>query len=94
MKGADQGHSFAEEPVMPHLPSVAEPLLMGLSVALTQPTFQRIPPLVVGAILTRGRHTVTAMLWPAGIKARGELRRARPHAAVQAACTAGGRHGP
>lgn len=45
------------------LPSAAEPLLMSLSIAFTQPTFQRIIPLTVGAILTMGRRTVTAVLW-------------------------------
>jgi len=45
------------------LPSAAEPLLMSLSVAFTQPTFQRVVPLCVGAILSLGRRTVTAMLW-------------------------------
>jgi len=44
------------------LPSAAEPLFMSLSVAFTQPTFQRILPLIVGAILTTGRRTVTAVL--------------------------------
>lgn len=45
------------------LPSAAEPLLMSLSVGFTQPTFQRIMPLVVGAILTIRLRTVTGMLW-------------------------------
>ena len=45
------------------LPSAAEPLFMSLSVAFTQPTFQRILPLIVGAILAMGRRTVTAILW-------------------------------
>lgn len=45
------------------LPSAAEPLFMNLSVAFTQPTFQRIVPLCVGAILAMGRRTVTAILW-------------------------------
>ena len=45
------------------LPSAAEPILMSLSVAFTQPTFQRIVPLIVGAILTMGRRTVTGVLW-------------------------------
>ena len=44
------------------LPSAAEPLIVSLSVAFTEPTFNRIVPLVVGAILTPGRHTVTALL--------------------------------
>jgi hypothetical protein len=45
------------------LPSAAEPIVMSLSVAFTRPTFQRIVPLIVGAILTAGRRTVTAVLW-------------------------------
>jgi hypothetical protein len=45
------------------LPSAAEPILMSLSVAFTRPTFQRIVPLLVGAILTLGRRTVTRVLW-------------------------------
>ena len=45
------------------LPSAAEPLLMSLSVAFTRPTFRRIVPLVVGAILTMGRRTITGVLW-------------------------------
>jgi hypothetical protein len=45
------------------LPSAAEPLLMSLSVTFTQPTFQRVVPLIVGAILTLGRRTITAVLW-------------------------------
>lgn len=45
------------------LPSAAEPILMSLSVAFTQPTFQRILPLIVGAILAMGRRTVTGVLW-------------------------------
>ena len=45
------------------IPSAAEPVLMSLSIAFTQPTFQRILPLTIGAILTIGRRTVTAVLW-------------------------------
>ena len=45
------------------LPSAAEPLMMSLSVAFTEPTFQRILPLAVGAILAFGRRTVTGVLW-------------------------------
>lgn len=45
------------------LPSAAEPILMSLSVAFTQPTFQRVLPLIVGAILTMGRRTITGVLW-------------------------------
>jgi len=45
------------------LPSAAESLLMSLSIAYTEPTFQRMVALAVGAILTSGRRTVTAILW-------------------------------
>ena len=44
------------------LPSAAEPLIVSLSIAFTEPTFKRIVPLIVGAILTTGRRTVTAVL--------------------------------
>ena len=44
------------------LPSAAGPLVMSLSVAFTEPTFQRAVPLLVGAILATGRHTVTGCL--------------------------------
>lgn len=44
------------------LPSAAEPLLLKFSVAFTRPTFQRVLPLCIGAILTMGRRTVTAVL--------------------------------
>jgi hypothetical protein len=44
------------------LPSAAEPLLMSFCVAFTAPTFQRFLVLVVGAIVTVGRHTVTGIL--------------------------------
>ena len=45
------------------LPQLVEPLLMSLSVALTEPTFNRFLPLLVGAVLVRGRRTVTSILW-------------------------------
>ena len=44
-----------------NIPTVAEPLMMSFFIAYTQPTFQRILPLMVGAILTQGQHTVTAI---------------------------------
>jgi hypothetical protein len=53
------------------LPSAAEPILMSLSIAFTEPTFQRILVLAVGAILALGRRTVAAMLRAAGVLARG-----------------------
>lgn len=45
------------------LPQVAEPLLMSLSIPFTEPTFNRILPLLVGAVLTKGRRTITSILW-------------------------------
>jgi hypothetical protein len=45
------------------LPQVMEPLLMSLGVAFTEPTFNRILPLLVGAVVVRGRRTVTSILW-------------------------------
>jgi len=53
------------------LPSAAEALLMSLSIAFTEPTFQRVVPLAVGAILALGRRTVTGMLRPVGGLIRG-----------------------
>ena len=48
---------------MVSLPSVAEPLLMTFSIAFTDPTFKRVLVLLAGAILTRGRRTVSSVLW-------------------------------
>ncbi len=45
------------------IPSAAYPFLMSFSNAFTRPTFERIMPLTVGAVLTRGRHTITNILW-------------------------------
>ena len=45
------------------LPSAAEPLFLSLSVAFTQPTFPRMVLLIVGAIVTLGRRSVTRVLW-------------------------------
>ena len=53
------------------LPSAAEPLLMSLSVAFTEPTFQRFLLLCVGAILTMGRRTITSLLWTMRTMVRG-----------------------
>ena len=54
------------------LPSVAEPLLMSFSIAFTEPTFQRSLVLLVGAILARGRRTITNLLWNVGDLAEGD----------------------
>jgi hypothetical protein len=55
------------------LPRAAEPLLSAFSVAFTSPTFQRVLLLMVAALLTRGRHTVTALLRTLGPLATGHF---------------------
>jgi hypothetical protein len=55
------------------LPLVMEPLVMSLSVAFTEPTFQRVVVLMVGAILARGRRTVTGMWLSARARASGHV---------------------
>jgi len=57
---------------MINLPSVAEPLLMSFSIAFTEPTFQRSLVLLVGAILAKGRRTITNLLWNVGDLAEGD----------------------
>jgi hypothetical protein len=52
------------------LPHAAAPLLKAFSVAFTHATFQHVLLLMVGAILTRGRHTVTALLSTLGLPAK------------------------
>ena len=56
-------NKFGKESIMLTIPSAAEQLFVQFSFAFTQPTFQRILPLAIGAILTMGRRTVTAVLW-------------------------------
>ena len=52
-------------------PKAAEPLISALSIAFTARTFQRVVVLMVGAILSLRRRTVTAMLGVVGPLARG-----------------------
>ena len=47
------------------LPSAARELFMSFSVAFSEPTFQRMLTLCLGAFLASGPHTVAAMLWSA-----------------------------
>ena len=47
------------------LPSAARELFMSFSVAFSEPTFQRMLALCLGAFLASGPHTVAAMLWSA-----------------------------
>jgi hypothetical protein len=44
------------------LPSAAKSIFMSFSVAFTEPTFRRMLRLAVGAILTMGPRTITAVL--------------------------------
>jgi hypothetical protein len=53
------------------LPKAAEPLVWAFSVAFSRPTFQRVVVLILGAILSLRRRTVTAMLCVVGPLARG-----------------------
>jgi len=53
------------------LPKAAEPLIAAFSVAFSRPTFQRVVVLLVGAILSLRRRTVTSVLQAAGPLARG-----------------------
>ena len=55
------------------LPQVAEPLLMSLSIPFTQPTFNRIMVLLVGAALAKGRRTITSILWIMQEQASGHM---------------------
>jgi len=56
---------------MNSIPRAAEPLVAAFSIAFTQRTFQRVVLLILGAILSPRRRTVTAMLWPVGFLIRG-----------------------
>lgn len=47
---------------MPPLPSSAEPILVALLTAFSDRTAHHVLVLIIGAILTRGRHTVTGIL--------------------------------
>jgi len=53
------------------LPHLAEPLLMVMSIAFTQPSFQRFLVLTVGAILASGPRTVLRVLSTLGPLAPG-----------------------
>ena len=57
---------------MINLPSVAEPLLLSFSIAFTEPTFHRSLVPLVGAILAKGRRTITNLLWNVGDLAVGD----------------------
>jgi hypothetical protein len=47
---------------MNFIPSVVQPLLLGFAVAFTEPTFERWLLLLVAALLTPGRHTISNLL--------------------------------
>lgn len=56
---------------MLHIPSAAESLLLKFAVAFSNPTFQRWLVLLISAILTTGRRTVSNLLRTAGGMAPG-----------------------
>jgi DDE superfamily endonuclease len=60
-----------ESDVLPSLPKAAEPLVCAFSVAFTARTFQRVLILILGAILSLRRRTVTAILQTVGPLAEG-----------------------
>lgn len=45
------------------LPEVFRPVFAGFAVAMTRPTFNRFVIIAVGAILCRGRRTITRITW-------------------------------
>ena len=47
---------------MNFIPLVAQPLLLGFAAAFTEPTFERLLLLLVAALLTPGRHTISNLL--------------------------------
>ena len=53
------------------LPQAIRPIFDRFSIAFSAPTFQRFILLAVGAILTPGRRTTTAILWTVRTIARG-----------------------
>ena len=55
------------------LPSSVEPIFLKRSAAFTERTAPRMAVLMVGMILARGRHTITAALRGMGILARGHF---------------------
>ncbi|MBE7458648.1 MAG: transposase [Planctomycetia bacterium] len=52
-------------------PQAAEPLISAFSIAFSRRTFQRVGVLILGAILSLRRRTITAMLGAVGPAARG-----------------------
>ena len=62
---------LGKEAPMHSLPKAAEPLVAPFSIAFTRPTFQRVVVLILGAILSLRRRTVTGMLRPVGFLIQG-----------------------
>ena len=54
-------------PVQPHVPDLLSTWLVPFRACLTGPTFRHALVLVMGALLTPGRRTVTAMLTVVGL---------------------------
>src|SRR5512135_3878657 len=58
-------------PLMSLLPGAARPLLHAFAGACTPPTFKRFVTLMLGAVLTTGRRTITNLLRAVGGLAPG-----------------------
>ena len=55
------------------LPEVFRPVFSGFAAAMTRPTFHRFVMIAVGAILCRGRRTITRITWLMKGHATGDL---------------------
>lgn len=55
------------------LPEVFKPVFSGFAAAMTRPTFHRFVIIAVGAILCRGRRTITRIFWLMKSYASGDL---------------------
>ena len=73
---------------MVFIPIVAQPLLQAFAVAFTQPTFQRWLLLLVAALLTPGRRTVSNVL-----RTVHSLVVGHPPVTIESSPPAAGRHG-
>src|SRR5512135_3741549 len=63
--------AHARRPLMSILPKAAQPLLHAFAGAFTPPTFKRFFTLMLGAVLTTGRRTITNLLRAVGGLAPG-----------------------
>ena len=55
------------------LPETIRLVFAGFGTAMTRPTFQRFVIIAVGAILCRGRRTITRITWLMQLYAKGDM---------------------